>query len=89
MHVAFTGAGILHIEDPETFHIGASTAGSVVGLVIESKKKYFRRNKVAGRLQVQGHIFEPDDPDPGMLTGHICDAKLADLIGWEADDEED
>ena len=89
VHVAFTGAGILHIEDPATFDIGASTAGSVVGLVIESKKKYFRRNKVSGRLQVQGHIFAPDDPDPGMLTGHICDAKLADLIGWEADDDED
>ncbi|NNJ97848.1 MAG: hypothetical protein HKP12_11900 [Gammaproteobacteria bacterium] len=89
VHVAFTGAGILHIEDPATFHIGASTAGSVVGLVIETKNKTFVRNKADGHLQVQGHIFEPDDEDPGMLTGHICDSKLAKLVGWEVEDDED
>ena len=88
-HVAFSGAGILHIEDPTTFHIGASTSGSVVGLVIETKNKVWVRDKADGHLQVQGHIFEPEDPEPGMLTGHICDAKLAKLVDWEADDDED
>jgi hypothetical protein len=88
VHVAFTGAGIMHIEDPETFHIGASTAGSVVGLVIEGTKVR-AHNQADGRIQVQGHIFEPDDPMPGMLTGHVCDEGLARLVGWARDDAED
>jgi hypothetical protein len=87
VHVAFTGAGIMHIEDPETFHIGASTAGAVIGLVIEHDK-HRMRNKADGHLQVQGHIFEPDDEMPGMLTGHICEEGLARLVGWSLDDED-
>lgn len=87
VYVAFTGAGIMHIEDPETFHIGASTAGAVIGLVIEHRNVRVR-NKADGHLQVQGHIFEPDDPMPGMLTGHICDERLARLVGWSVEDED-
>lgn len=87
VHVAFTGAGIMHIEDPEIFDIGASTAGAVIGLVIEHDK-HRMRNKADGRLQVQGHIFDPGDPDPGMLTGYICEEGLAKLVGWSPDDDD-
>lgn len=87
VHVAFTGAGIMHIEDPAIFDIGASTAGAVIGLVIEHDK-HRMRNKADGRLQVQGHIFDPEDLDPGMLTGYICEEGLAKLVGWSPDDDD-
>lgn len=88
VHVAFTGAGIMHIEDPETFHIGASTAGAIVGMVAEAGNRVFVRERADGHIQVQGHIFEPDDPMPGMITGHICDSGLADLVGWDPEDDD-